>query len=134
MLLEPSIITVLTLIVYFVITLNVGRARFKYGVKPPATTGDPNFERALRVQQNTLEQLVFFLPLLWIFSYYISPRWGLILGAIWLVGRILYAWGYYQAPEKRGPGFAISSLASLALLVGAIAGLVLSARQLFNVT
>lgn len=134
MLLEPSIITVLTLLVYFVITLNVGRARFKYDVKPPATTGDPNFERALRVQQNTLEQLVFFLPLLWIFSYYISSRWGLILGGIWLVGRIIYAWGYYQAPEKRGPGFGISSIASLALLGGAIIGLVLSARQLLNVT
>jgi len=131
MLLEPSLITVLTLVVYFVITLNVGKARFKYNVKPPATTGDPNFERALRVQQNMLEQIIFFLPLLWIFSYYISARWGLILGAIWIVGRILYAWGYYQAAEKRGPGFGISTLASLGLLVGAIAGLILSARQLF---
>jgi glutathione S-transferase len=133
MLLEPSIITVLTLIVYFVITLNVGIARAKYNVKPPATTGDPKFECALRVQQNTLEQLVFFLPLLWIFSYYVSARWGLILGSIWLVGRILYAWGYYQAPEKRGPGFGISSLAGLGLLGGAIVGLVLAARQFFPI-
>lgn len=129
MLIEPAVITVLTLIIYFVITLNVGRARFKYDVKPPAMTGDPNFERALRVQQNTLEQIIFFLPLLWIFSYYISPTWGFILGMIWVVGRILYAWGYYQAAEKRGPGFGISFLASLGLLGGAIFGLVLSARQ-----
>jgi glutathione S-transferase len=129
MLIEPAVITVLTLIIYFVITLNVGRARFKYDVKPPAMTGDPNFERALRVQQNTLEQIIFFLPLLWIFSYYISPTWGFILGMIWVVGRILYAWGYYQAAEKRGPGFGISFLASLGLLGGAIFGLVLSVRQ-----
>ncbi|TVQ44227.1 MAG: MAPEG family protein [Gloeocapsa sp. DLM2.Bin57] len=129
MLIEPTVITVLTLLVYFVITLNVGRARFKYDVKPPAMTGDPNFERALRVQQNTLEQIIFFLPLLWIFSYYISATWGFILGIIWVVGRILYAWGYYQAAEKRGPGFGISSLASLGLLGGAIIGLILSVRQ-----
>lgn len=128
MLLEPSIVTVLTLLVYLVITLNVGRARFKYGVKPPAMTGDPKFEQAVRVQQNTLEQLVFFLPLLWIFSYYVSPRWGLILGLVWLLGRIIYAWGYYQAPEKRGPGFGISSLAGLGLLGGAVVGLFLASR------
>ena len=131
MLIEPSVITVLTLIVYFVLTLNVGKARFKYDVKAPSTTGDPNFERALRVQQNTLEQIIFFLPLLWIFSYYISATWGFILGMIWVVGRILYAWGYYQAAEKRGPGFGISFLASLGLLGGAIIGLVLSAREFF---
>lgn len=129
MLIEPAVITVLTLIVYFVLTLNVGRARFKYDVKPPAMTGDPNFERTVRVQQNTLEQIIFFLPLLWIFSYYISATWGFILGMIWVVGRILYAWGYYQAAEKRGPGFGISSLAGLGLLGGAIIGLVLSVRQ-----
>jgi len=133
MLLEPSIITVLALILYLVVTLNVGRTRAKYGVKPPATTGDPKFECALRVQQNTLEQLVFFLPLLWIFSYYISSLWGLILGAVWIVGRILYAWGYYQAPEKRGPGFGISSLSSLVLLGGAIVGVVLNATQFFPI-
>ena len=132
MLIEPSVITVLTLIVYFVLTLNVGRARFKYDVKAPATTGDPNFERALRVQQNTLEQIIFFLPLLWIFSYYISATWGFILGMIWVVGRILYAWGYYQAAEKRGPGFGISFLASLGLLGGAIVGLVLSVREFLH--
>lgn len=62
MLLEPSFITVLTLFFYLVITINVGRARAKYKILPPATTGDENFERVLRVQQNTLEQLVFFLP------------------------------------------------------------------------
>lgn len=126
MLLEPSIITVLSLLVYFATTINVGRVRAKYNIKPPAMTGDPNFECAVRVQQNTLEQLVFFLPLLWIFSYYISAFWGLILGGFWILGRIIYALGYYQAPEKRTPGFGISSLSSLALLGGAIAGLVLA--------
>lgn len=119
----PSLITALTLLVYLFLTINVGRARAKYKVSPPATTGDPNFERVLRVQQNTLEQLVFFLPLLWLFSIYISPLWGSGIGAVWLVGRIVYAWGYYQAAEKRGIGFAISSLSSMVLLVGSLVGI-----------
>jgi uncharacterized membrane protein YecN with MAPEG domain len=120
----PALITALTLATYFVLTLNVGRARMKYGIKPPATTGNEDFERVLRVQQNTLEQLVFFLPALWLFSFYISPLWAAILGAVWLVGRIIFAWGYYQATEKRSPGFAISLLSSLVLLVGSLVGII----------
>ena len=98
----PSLITALTLLVYLVITINVGGARAKYKVPPPQMTEDPDFERVLRVQQNTLEQLVFFLPLLWLFSFYVSPLWGALIGAAWLVGRIVYAWGYYPALPKSG--------------------------------
>ena len=123
MFLGPSVITLLALLMYFIVTINVGRARFKYKVAPPATTGEPNFERALRVQQNTLEQLVFFLPLLWLFSYYVSEFWGTILGGIWVLGRIIYAWGYYQQAEKRAPGFAISSLSGMVLLLGTLIAL-----------
>jgi uncharacterized membrane protein YecN with MAPEG domain len=129
MALGPSLITVLALLVYFVFTINVGRARFKYKVQPPATTGDPNFERVLRVQQNTLEQLVFFLPLLWLFAQYVSSLWATILGGFWIIGRVLFALGYYQAAEKRGPGFALSSLSSLALLLGSLVGLILTALK-----
>ncbi|MCM1981946.1 MAPEG family protein [Lyngbya confervoides] len=111
-----ALVTVLSLLLYFVLTINVGRARAKYGVPVPQMSGDPNFERVVRVQQNTLEQLILFLPLLWIFSLYVSPLIGAILGGIWIVGRILYAWGYYQAAEKRGPGFAIASLSAMVLL------------------
>ncbi|MBD2449786.1 MAPEG family protein [Nostoc sp. FACHB-152] len=121
-----SLITVLTLLFYLAITINVGRARAKYKVPPPQMTGDANFERVLRVQQNTLEQLVVFLPGLWLFSFYINPLWGAIIGAIWLVGRIVYAWGYYQAAEKRGIGFAISSLSGMVLLLGSLVGIILS--------
>lgn len=122
----PSLITALTLLVYLVITINVGRARVKYKVPPPQTTGDPNFERVLRVQQNTLEQLIFFLPLLWLFSFYVSPLWSAGIGAVWLVGRIVYAWGYYQAAEKRTIGFGISSISGLVLLLGSLCGIILS--------
>ena len=122
----PSLITALTLLVYLVITINVGGARAKYKVPPPQMTGDPDFERVLRVQQNTLEQLVFFLPLLWLFSFYVSPVWGALIGAAWLVGRIVYAWGYYQAAEKRTISFGISSISSIVLLLGSLYGIILS--------
>ncbi|AFY45840.1 MAPEG family protein [Nostoc sp. PCC 7107] len=121
-----SLITALTLLLYSVITINVGRARAKYKVMPPKMTGEPNFERVLRVQQNTLEQTILFLPGLWLFSVYINPLWGAIIGAIWLVGRIVYAWGYYQAAEKRMIGFAITIISGSVLLLGSLIGIIIT--------
>jgi glutathione S-transferase len=122
----PSLVTVSALLLYFLITLNVGRARVQYKVSPPQVTGNPDFERVLRVQQNTLEQIILFLPLLWLFSQFISPIWGSAIGAVWIIGRILFAWGYYQAAEKRAVGFGISILATLALLGGSFIGIIMS--------
>jgi len=122
----PSLITVSALILYFVVTINVGRARFKHKVSPPQMTGNPDFERVLRVQQNTLEQMILFLPSLWLFSQFISPVWGAAIGAVWIIGRTLFAWGYYQAAEKRAAGFGISTLATLALLGGSLTGIIMS--------
>ena len=119
------LVTVLALVLFFVVTINVGRARVKSGIKPPQMSGDPDFERAVRVQQNTLEQLVLFLPALWIFAIVVNPIYSAGLGAVWLVGRVLYAWGYYQAAEKRGPGFGVSSLAAIVLILGSLIGVVL---------
>lgn len=122
----PSLVTASALLVYFIVTINVGRARFKYKVSPPQVTGNPDFERVLRVQQNTVEQMILFLPSLWLFSQFISPIWGSVIGAVWIIGRILFAWGYYQAAEKRALGFGISTLATLALLGGSFTGIIMS--------
>jgi glutathione S-transferase len=121
-----SLVTISALILFFVVTINVGRARAKYGVKAPEVSGNPDFERVLRVQQNTLEQLSLFLPALWIFANFVSPIAGASLGALWILGRVIYAWGYYQAAEKRGPGFGISLLATIILLLGSVVGIVLN--------
>jgi uncharacterized MAPEG superfamily protein len=121
-LLYPSLVTSLALLVYWGFTLRVGAARGQYKVPAPQTTGDPAFERVLRVQQNTMEQLLSFLPTLWIFSLTLSPIWAAGLGGLWIVGRIVYAVGYYAAAEKRGPGFAITALASFSLLIGSLVG------------
>lgn len=122
----PSLVTLFALLVYFAVTINVGRSRFKHQIKPPAMTGHPEFECVVRVQQNMLEQLILFLPALWLFALYVSPFWSAIVGGAWVIGRILYAVGYYQAPEKRAPGFAISSLSVLVLLLGSLVGVGLS--------
>jgi uncharacterized membrane protein YecN with MAPEG domain len=120
----PSLVTIAALVTYYAFGIKVGLTRAKCGIAPPKMTGAPELEQAIRVHENTLENLVLFIPILWLFSYYVSPTWGAGLGVVWIVGRILYAVGYYQAPEKRGPGFGISSLSAIALLIGALIGAV----------
>lgn len=117
-----SLVTVLSLLMYFVISINVGRMRTKHKISPPAITGNPEMERAFRAHQNTLEALIMFLPLLWIFSLYVSSFYGMILGFIWILGRIAFAIGYCIDSQKRIPGFAISALVNLALLIGSFVG------------
>ncbi|MEA2756290.1 MAG: glutathione S-transferase [Aliidongia sp.] len=118
----PELITCLALFVYCWNFAKVGQSRGKYGIKAPAVTGNPDFERAFRVQQNMLEQLIIFLPALWLFCLTLSPLWGSVLGAVWVVGRVVYSVAYYDNAEKRGPGFIISLACSAILLIGGFIG------------
>lgn len=117
-----SAVTLLALMVYFWNTIEVGRARARHGIQAPAISGNADFERVFRIQQNMLEQLVFFLPALWLFAVGIEDRWAGFLGGIWVLGRVLYSVGYAKAAEKRSAGFGIAMLSGLVLLVGAIVG------------
>ena len=101
----------------------VGRARAKYGIVAPATTGHPDFERANRVHVNTLENLIVFIPGVILFALYVSETWAALLGALFVVGRALYAFGYYRAADKRGLGAGISGLVNGALVIGGLIGL-----------
>lgn len=121
----PAIITLFSLLLFLGITFYVGYARTKYGIKAPATTGNENFERIFRVQMNTLENLILFLPALWLFGYYLSPLWAGVVGIVWLVGRIDYAFGYARSAAARSRGYGISILAFAVLAVGAAVGIVL---------
>jgi uncharacterized membrane protein YecN with MAPEG domain len=118
-----GLVTILSLILFYILSVNVGIARAKYKVPAPQITGDENFERVFRVQQNTLEQLIVFIPALWTFSLFVNAIAANILGGIWIVGRIIYAWGYYAEAGKRGLGFAINSLVAIALLIGSLIGI-----------
>jgi hypothetical protein len=108
----------LALIEYLVITLQCGHMRGRLGVPAPATTGHPEFERYLRVQYNTIEQLVIFLPALFGFAYYVNPGLAAGFGVVFVVGRALYARGYVRDPAKRGPGFLLTLVANGVLLLG----------------
>jgi glutathione S-transferase len=119
-----ALVTVSALILYMFVTTKVGSARTKYGVPAPTMTGNPDFERVVRVHYNTLEQLVVFLPALWLFGYFVSDRYAAVLGAVWLIGRVLFAWGYYQAAKKRSLGFGIAIMATIVLVLGSLFGIV----------
>jgi len=118
-------ITLAALLFYFWTGLNVGRARGKYKVAAPSTDGPEEFQRVLRVQVNTLEQLALFLPTLWMCATFLSDRWAATAGLAWVLGRILYALAYYKEPAKRELGFGITVLASVALMIGTVIGLLM---------
>jgi glutathione S-transferase len=121
-----SLVTVAALIVYLMMIVGVGRARAKFGVPAPATTGDPQFERHFRVQMNTLEWLPIFLPSLWLFAFYWSDPIAAAIGAFWVVGRLLYMTAYARDPKSRSPGFGIQGVSALILLLGTLIGAVYS--------
>lgn len=126
-----AIVTVLALIEFFWFGIMVARARATYGVPAPATTGNENFERYFRVHMNTLEQLVVFLPLMWIFASFVSPIWAAALGAVFIIGRAVYAVAYIGDPRRRTLGFVLAALPMLLMMFGiliwAVRALVLGA-------
>jgi len=119
-----TLVTLITLLVYFYITLRVGAARSKFDVKAPSVDGPDEFNRTFRAQQNTLEQIVLYLPALWLFAFAWGDVLGSIIGVFWPIGRMLYAIGYSSAPEKRALGFVLGVLTTIALWLGALIGLI----------
>ncbi len=117
-----AIVAALALIEYLVFGFMAGMARGKYKVEAPATVGHPIFERRLRVQTNTLEQLIVFLPGLVLFGRYVSAPIGAILGAVFILGRIVYSIGYVADPAKRSVGFGLSYVPTVLLILGGLLG------------
>jgi uncharacterized MAPEG superfamily protein len=117
-----AIVIVLALMEFVAFGMLVGRARGLYGVKAPAISGHEVFDRYFRVHYNTMEVLTVFVPSIWLFGTYVDPRWAAGLGAIYLVGRIVYFRDYIADPAGRGKGFGMSMFPVLALLIGALIG------------
>ena len=133
MLATPSVlvtagVTILAVIFYMVTAWRVGGMREKHNVAAPAVTGHPDFERAFRVQMNTLEAMPVFLPVLWIAALFFTrvPMLAPAFGLVWIVGRIVYMQAYMADPAKRSLGFTISVLATVSLLLLAIAGIIMT--------
>ena len=119
-----AIVTLAALLVYFVLIGRVAMARGQYGIKAPAVAGNEHFERAYRIQMNTLEQMALFLPALWLYAAYVSDRGAAVGGLAWVVGRVIYALAYTRDPASRGPGAMITLFASVGLWLGAAYGVV----------
>ena len=119
-----DLVTLLAIIEYFIFGVLVSRARETYGVKAPATTGNAQFERYLRVQQNTLELLIMFLPALWIAAHYWTAAWMAAVGAVFLIGRVIYLQAYVKDPARRSLGFGISFAPIAVLMVFGLIGIV----------
>jgi uncharacterized MAPEG superfamily protein len=123
-----AIVTILALAQFILFSIQVGSMRGKHGVKAPAITGHPEFERMFRVQQNSMEQLVAFIPALWMFAYLVNPLWGAGMGLVFIVGRFIYRSSYIKDPDARGMGFTITFVPTAVMLVW---GLVAAAKTYF---
>lgn len=113
----PALITLATLALCFGTAALVGRARGKYGIHAPATSGHEMFDRAFRVQMNTLENTVIFLPALWLCALWFGAVAATGIGAVWVIGRVWFAVAYVSDPKKRGGGFVLAFLAWGALML-----------------
>jgi uncharacterized membrane protein YecN with MAPEG domain len=116
------LVIALALVEFLIFGTAVARARTRYHVAPPATTGNAEFERYFRAHMNTLEQLVIFLPAIVLFAHYLNAYIAASFGVLFIIGRALYFQGYVKAAERRHPGFLVGGIASLVLLIGGIFG------------
>ena len=120
----PAVATWLAIALYMVLVWRAGQMRDRHKIAAPAVTGHPDYERAYRVQMNTLEQLVPFLPMLWLFAILLNGEWAGGLGMLWVAARIHYAVSYMRDPALRAPGMIASVLVTIALMLGVLWGLI----------
>jgi glutathione S-transferase len=127
-----ALVTLLSLALFFWMGADVARARIRFAVPAPAATGHPEFERHFRVQANTAEGFILFLPALWLFALTFDGLWSsdlgdkiaAALGLIWIIGRVIYMRSYVRDPASRGLGFGVQALASVLLLIGGLSAIV----------
>jgi glutathione S-transferase len=121
-----ALITTLALLQYFWLGYLVSQARIRHGVNAPATSGHPEFDRTFRIHQNTLEQLLAFIPALWIFGWYVHVLTGALIGLVFIAGRFVYYQSYLRDPSSRTLGAMLGGLATIVLLVGGAIGALVS--------
>ncbi len=117
-----AIVSGLALLQAFIFAFQVGKARATHEVSAPAITGHPDFERTFRVHQNTVEQLIIFIPGLWMFGYYVNAEIGAGIGLLFIIARQVYRGAYLGDPKNRGKGFGLGALCMMVLLIGGMIG------------
>ncbi len=121
-----AIVVALALMQYMYFAVLCGQARGRFNIAAPSTSGNPAFERQFRVQANTVEQLVIFLPALLLFATFVSEPIAAGVGLVFVLGRGLYAHGYAIDPSRRGPGFLLTFVSNGTLLAGGLIGAIVS--------
>ncbi len=121
-----AVVTVLAVFQVFSFAFLVGKQRAKHGVRAPGITGEAEFERAFRIHQNTVEQLVVFLPSLWLFGYYVHALIGAGLGLLFVISRLIYRKSYLDEPISRATGFGIGAMVMMVLMIGGLVGAILA--------
>lgn len=119
------LMVLVALIEYMFFSMMVGKARVDGKVDAPAVSGNPHFERVFRVQQNTMEQLVVFIPAILLFANYWPELIGLILGIVFVIGRFLFYRSYVADPKTRTIGFLLTFFPNAILVIGALVGVIL---------
>jgi len=119
-----ALVTIAAILYTFYLSGRVGLARNKLGVDAPAMSGQPAFDVAFRIHMNTIEQLVLFVPMLWLAVAVVGDIWAAEIGVVWIVGRVLYAAGYSKDVDKRGPGMGLTMLSTAVLTAIAIWGVI----------
>ena len=120
-----SLATLLVVLVMFSASGLTGKARSRYKIAAPATTGHEGFERAFRAQMNTMEWALMFLPALWVFAYNVSDLYAGGLAMIACAGRLWYIVSYIQDPRKREAGFVIGHVALAVAALWSLCALIL---------
>ncbi len=121
----PIIVSALALLVYYYTLFRAGTSRTKYNVEAPSHSGPPEYERIVRVHQNTLEHLALFLPGLWLFAFTVGPVWAAGIGVIWPLARLWYAFGYYEDAARRTAGLLISMPPIYIFVLGSLVAAIL---------
>ena len=119
-----ALVTVVALAQVMLFQGRVARARNTFDVQGPATSGHPMWERYNRVHLNTIENLVVFLPLLWVCGLFFNVVAAGVLGALFIAARVVYARGYLsEPPSRRAAGAWLTSLVLALLVLGSLVGI-----------
>ncbi len=118
-----ALVTITAVVFTFILSCRVGKMRAKLGVDAPLSTGSSEFERAFRIHMNTVEQLVLFVPLLWLSTSVLGDLLAAGIGSIWIVGRVIYANAYLRNPANRRPGMIVTLMSTGVLMLATLWGI-----------